>query len=230
MSRVSCIIPAYNEAARIGAVLAAAAGHPALAEVIVVDDGSRDGTAEIAAAMAGVRVIRQPQNGGKTRALVTGIAAASGELLLFLDADLEGLTHADISALVAPVAAGGAEVSISLRRNAPALWRRIGLDYISGERVMPRRLLDGRAAELNALPKFGFEVFLNRLWLDADCRIAVVRWDGVASPWKNRKYGLRAGLRADLGMLADIFRVIGPGAILAQIFAMRRRRIAAPPR
>lgn len=227
--RVSCIIPAFNEAVRIGCVLEAVAGHPDVAEVIVVDDASTDATAEIVAAIAattpGLRLIRQPQNRGKTAALAAGIEAAGAPLLLLLDADLIGLTPAHIAALIAPVRSGRADISISLRDNAPRLWRAIGLDYISGERVLARSLLDQPLEVLLRLPKFGFEVYLNTLCIGRRCRIAVVDWPGVKSPFKQSKYGLLAGLRADARMMGDIFRTVSPARIVAQILAMRAMRV-----
>lgn len=229
MTRISCIIPAWNEAARIGAVLQAASHHPDLAEVIVVDDGSTDGTDRIAEAAPGIRLIRQPENGGKTAAMVAGIAAARAEMLMFLDADLIGLTPAAISDLARPVLSGRADVSISLRGNAPGLWRQIGLDYISGERVMPRALLAARGPELLRLPRFGFEVHLNRLWLAERYRIAVVGWPDVASPTKARKAGLWRGIKGDALMMRDIFRVLPPAQALSQIHRMRGARVDPKP-
>ncbi|MFD0265287.1 bifunctional polysaccharide deacetylase/glycosyltransferase family 2 protein [Streptomyces sp. NPDC127106] len=85
---VSVIVPAYNESAGIEAAVRSllASDHPV--EVIVVDDGSTDGTADIVEALRlpGVRVIRQ-QNAGKPAALNTGIAAASCNLLVMVDGD-----------------------------------------------------------------------------------------------------------------------------------------------
>lgn len=223
---VSCIVPAYNEAPRIGAVLAAVAGHPGVAEVIVVDDGSTDGTADRAAGVAGVRVIRQARNGGKTRAVAAGIAAAGRSHLMLVDSDLVGLDAAHLSALIAPVATGRAGASISLRRNAPWPWRALGIDYISGERVMPRALLADRLETLHTLPRFGLEVFMNDLWLEAGWPIAVVPWPEVASPLKAEKAGgWAAGLRADAAMIGDIFRTKPVPATLRQIFTMRARRV-----
>lgn len=222
---VTCLIAAYNEASRIGAVLQAAAGHPMLREVIVVDDGSRDATADVAGQMPGVTVIRLPQNRGKTWALSVGIEAATAPHLLLLDADLLGLTPADLTALMAPVAEGRADVSLSLRGNAPRPWHWIGIDYISGERVVPRDMLAGRAEELRALPKFGFEVALNRAILDQRMRLAVVPWPGVASPLKAAKHGLWAGVKGDVGMMADIFRTVPPLAAARQIAGLRRLRV-----
>lgn len=86
--RVSIVIAAHDEAATIFDVVtrACAAVEDHEVEVIVVDDGSTDGTAEAAAA-AGAGVIRLPQNRGKGVALRTGITASSGDWLIFIDAD-----------------------------------------------------------------------------------------------------------------------------------------------
>lgn len=224
MSRgLSCVIPAYNEAPRIAAVLASVVDHPAIDEVIVVDDGSSDGTAEAAAAVPGIRLIRLEQNRGKSWAVSVGIEAAAQELVLLLDSDLLGLGPEALDALIAPVRAGQADVSISLRGNSPWPWRAIGLDYISGERVMPKALI-GAAEDLRALPRFGLEMHLNRRWIAAQSRIAVVRWNTVASPWKGAKRGRWAGILADVKMLTDMFRTVPLHRAAAQIQAMRRLR------
>ena len=220
---VSCVIPAWNEAPRIGAVLDAVTFHARLAEVIVVDDGSTDGTAG-AAARPGVTVIRQP-NRGKSAAVATGIAAARHDLVLLIDSDLQGLTPAALEALMVPVLSGQADVSVSLRRNAPWLWQRIGLDYISGERLVPRHLLPPPGV-MAALPRFGLEVEMNRRWIAAAARIAVVRWPAVDSPMKQAKRGARAGIAADLAMVRDIAATVGLPRAAAQIAAMRRLRVA----
>ncbi len=221
---VSCLIPAFNEAERIGAVLAAVVGHPLVDEVIVIDDASGDGTAEIGRNCQGVRLIAHRQNRGKTQALASGLVAATGEFLLLLDADLIGLEADDITALIQPVLTGRADISISLRQNAPRLWRLIGLDYISGERVFRKDLLTAQLQTLQVLPKFGFEVFLNNLCIARNYRIAVVRWDRVRSPFKNRKYGFVRGVLADLRMLRDIFATVSIWTIMRQITRMRRLR------
>ena len=91
---LSVVIPAYNEAAFIGTLLeriqavdlARVGVSP---ELIVVDDGSADATAEIAERHGGVRVIRQRPNAGKGAAVRAGIASATGSHVLIQDADLE---------------------------------------------------------------------------------------------------------------------------------------------
>ncbi len=224
-ARITCIVPVYNEGARVGAVLSVVAGHPLIAEVIVIDDGSSDDTAARVQAIDGVRLIRLPQNRGKTWALSVGIAEMETPFMLLLDGDLLGLTPDAITALARPVLDGNADMSISLRANAPRLWHWIGLDYISGERVLARTLLSEPLSVLRDLPKFGFEVYLNRLCIGRKTRIGVVRWPGVRSPFKNAKYGVWAGLRADVLMMRDIFKTVSPWLLLSQIVQMRKLRV-----
>jgi glycosyltransferase involved in cell wall biosynthesis len=222
---VSCIIPAYNEAARIAQVLAPVLGHPLIDEVIVIDDGSSDATSAVVAAIQGVRLITLAQNIGKTAALAQAIAQAQGPLLLLVDADLIGLSAEDLTALIRPVLTGQADLSISLRQNAPWLWRWIGLDYISGERVLKKSLIAPQLDALPQLPKFGFEVFLNSLAIAANQRLAVVAWPGVVSPLKASKYGFWTGLRGDIGMIRDMMRAVPALGLLRQIVALRRLRV-----
>ena len=221
---LTCLIPAYNEEARIAAVLQAVIGHPLIDQVLVIDDGSRDQTAEVVRGTSAQLIVMSP-NGGKTAALVRGLAEATGEFVLLVDADLVGLSADDLTALIAPVLSGRADVSISLRQNAPFIWRWLGLDYISGERVLRKSVLDGQDAALKNLPKFGFEVFLNGLLIQQTSRIAVVRWPGVVSPLKSRKYGIWAGIVADFRMMGDLFRVVPPMGLLGQIRQMLRLRV-----
>lgn len=85
-SAVSVVIPAFNAAGILPAAIASAQGDPAPGEIIVVDDGSTDGTANAAAGYAGVRVVRQ-DNAGPAAARNRGLAEAAGDWVAFLDAD-----------------------------------------------------------------------------------------------------------------------------------------------
>lgn len=218
---VTCLVPAWNEAPRIAAVLRAVVGHPLVDEVIVIDDASDDPTRAVAE-RAGARVLALPVNGGKSAAVAAGLREARGDLVLFLDADLIGLTADHVTALLSPVLTGQADATISLRQNAPLVWRLIGLDYISGERVMRRAPLIAALDRIAVLRRFGLEVFLNEAWLRAGLRVAVVRWPGVSSPVKARKHGLLRGIWADARMMADIFATVPPQVALGQIWRLRR--------
>ncbi len=222
--RLSCIIPAFDEGPRIGAVLDVVVGHPMIDEVIVIDDGSTDDTAEVVAGRADVRLVRLKVNVGKTRALAAGIAQAQGRWLLLVDSDLVGLGRDDLTALITPVLDDMADMSVSLRHNAPRLWHWIGLDYISGERVLRRDRIATRLSELHDLPRFGFEVWLNRICVETAARLAVVAWPGVDSPTKSRKFGLVRGTLADARMMLDLRRSAGALQLIRQIGQMRRLR------
>jgi glycosyltransferase involved in cell wall biosynthesis len=85
-SSVSIVIPAYNEAASIGGLVAVLVGTAPWHEVIVVDDGSKDETAA-RAREAGAAVVRHPYNKGNGAAVKSGIRRAAGEYILIIDAD-----------------------------------------------------------------------------------------------------------------------------------------------
>jgi glycosyltransferase involved in cell wall biosynthesis len=85
-STVSVVIPAYEEAAGVGSVVQSLRGTANWHEVLVIDDGSADATA-IVAATAGARVIKHPYNKGNGAAVKTGIRNAKGDYVLIVDAD-----------------------------------------------------------------------------------------------------------------------------------------------
>lgn len=123
---VAAIIPAKDESERIAATVHAVRALPKVDMVVVVDDGSTDNTAEVAAA-AGASVVRHPRNRGKSAAMASGAArvaewdatpddaegSGSPRALLFVDADL-GETAAVLAALIEPVLAGEADLSIAV--------------------------------------------------------------------------------------------------------------------
>ena len=99
------IIPAKDEETTIGGVLDAVLPHlecGLLDELIVVDDGSSDATAEVAA-RPGVTVLRRREGGGKGAAMSAGFEASSAELLLFLDGDVENTTEHFVPRMLGPL-------------------------------------------------------------------------------------------------------------------------------
>lgn len=120
MSKAAAIVPAKDEAERVGATVAALRSLPDVALVVVVDDGSTDSTAQVAAE-AGALVVRHALNQGKAAALTTGVARLAEEetrqgvdpfVLLFADADLEG-SAAHLGPLLEPVLGGAADLAVA---------------------------------------------------------------------------------------------------------------------
>lgn len=142
---VSVIVPAYNEAANIAATVRSlvASAYPAL-EVIVVDDGSSDGTAEIVERLGlrGVRVIRQA-NAGKPAALNTGIRAARAGLLVLVDGDTvfqPDTVHRLVQGFADPtVGAISGNTKVANRRRLLGRWQH--LEYVIGFNL-DRRMYD----------------------------------------------------------------------------------------
>jgi glycosyltransferase involved in cell wall biosynthesis len=132
--KLSVLIPAYNEARTIDEVLRLVCAVPIEKEIIVVDDGSVDGTREILAkwdGKDGVRVVLHAQNRGKGSAVSTAIREARGEILLIQDADLE-YDPAEYPTLLKPIEAGRADVVYGSRFRGSAenrvqfFWHTVG--------------------------------------------------------------------------------------------------------
>ena len=168
MTVLSVVIPAYNEengiveiAKRVLAVEPAlkSAGIAKL-ELLVVDDGSKDRTADVASSISGVRLIRHPRNKGYGAALKTGFSQASGELIGFLDAD--GTYPPEYFPQLCQAALKGADLVIGSRMagadSKMPLTRRVGnfffanllsllgrqkvTDSASGMRVFKKEILE----------------------------------------------------------------------------------------
>ncbi len=134
---LSIVIPAFNEERFIGTLLErirAVDLRPLglTSEIIVVDDGSRDRTVEIASGVAGIRVHRMPVNGGKGGAVRAGIELATGDLLIIQDADLEYAPN-DYVPMIQALQAGRGDVVYGSRYLGRGRYRNQSLAaYVGG--------------------------------------------------------------------------------------------------
>ncbi len=182
---LSVIVPAYNEAPTIASVLRQLREVPLPLEVIAVDDGSTDGTGaaldRLQAAGLVDRVIRHPINRGKGAAFRSGIAAATGDVIVAQDADLE-YDPRDLPKLLAPIRAGQA-------------------DAVYGSRFQggPRRVLFFWHAVGNRVLTLLSNMFTNLNLSDMETCYKMVRADLLKSlPLVTNRFGIEVELTARL--------------------------------
>lgn len=131
--KLSVVMPVYNERDTVEEILRQVKAVGLASEILIVDDGSTDGTRELLARLDGndgVRVILHNENMGKGSAVRTGIGAATGEIILIQDADLE-YDPRDYPRLLQPIEEGRAEVVYGSRflggpRTAMLFWHAVG--------------------------------------------------------------------------------------------------------
>lgn len=175
--KLSVIIPVYNEVKSIQVILERVQAQKLAHEIIVVDDGSKDGTRDVLAKLDGkksVRVILHERNKGKGAAVRTGMGAALGDVLLIQDADLE-YDPRDYPTLLKPLNEGVADVVYGSRflgasRRVTMFWHQVAnklltfmtnilyntilTDMETGYKVFRREILDGMVLHANS---FDFE-------------------------------------------------------------------------
>ncbi|MGE5529429.1 MAG: glycosyltransferase [Patescibacteria group bacterium] len=199
------IIPAYNEERTIGAVVAAARACRLIERVHVIDDGSTDRTAQ-AARRAGATVCTLRPNQGKTAALIRGAAAARADVLVLLDGDLLGLRAGHIEALLGPVLAGRAEMSIGIfndGRWVTDLSQRL-TPFLNGQRALRREIIEG------LLPvekmRYAADTILSRYAKRRGAKVRMVPLSGLTHVMKEEKVGLCRGFAARLAMYRQVFK------------------------
>jgi dolichyl-phosphate beta-glucosyltransferase len=178
---LSVIVPAFNEACRVGGFLIDAmqyldATMPDVWELIVVDDGSADGTADVINRLAQdqprLRLLRHPANIGKGAAVRTGVAASGGRRVLFADAD--GATPMAEERRLRRVIDAGADVAIGSRQARRMIGAPAGLAEADDPVVRTvhwHRFLIGRTFAFLANRLLGFR------YLDTQCGFKMFRRD-----------------------------------------------------
>jgi glycosyltransferase involved in cell wall biosynthesis len=222
--RVTAIVPAYNEASRIGRVLEVLTTYPDFREVIVIDDGSLDGTEEVARKFA-VRYEKNFLKKGKGRSMDRGVSLATGDVLFFCDADISGLTHEIIDEILGPVLRGTVDMFIGMRNRKWYFGHRViaFIPLLGGERAMTKRLWKS----LPAYYKRGFrvEAALNFYALYHGRGFQYSVFKGLSQVIKEKKYGFWEGTRQRWGMLYDIFSAQAKLHFLHLPEFMRKRRL-----
>ncbi len=201
-NRVTAIVPAYNERPRIEVVLSALLRAQYISEIIVVDDGSSDGTADFVKKMfPSVRFLANETNRGKAFSMNRGVEESSGGIIFFCDADLTGLTPETVDALVLPIIENTYDMYIGIRNNK---MQKSFLPFAlnSGERAIRKELWE-------KLPDFYKHRFRIEVGLNYMVRYSTKKGIGYAvMPYyqtlKEKKYGFFKGQRQRFGMNIDV--------------------------
>ncbi len=202
---ISAVIPAYNEEKTITDVVNALKKAENIDEIIVVSDGSQDGTA-VKAQLCGVKVIRLPENMGKGSAMKAGLEHSEGDIILFLDADLIGLTTEHINKLIEPVMNNRAAMAVGIFNNgrfSTDLHHKIS-PFLSGQRVVKRSILDA-ISDLE-ITGYGIEMALTKYVEKENIIVKEVILEDLTHVMKEEKFGLVRGFFERLKMYWEVYK------------------------
>jgi glycosyltransferase involved in cell wall biosynthesis len=209
---VAVIIPAFNEAKGIGSVLAVVRQADWIAEIVVVDDGSKDHTFEIASKCTEfdqrLCVIRHSKNLGKGQAIVTGLKATNTPVIMTLDADLIGLNPQHLMDLAHPVLVDSLDMAVAVFRKgrwSTDLSHRIA-PWLTGQRCLLREKMD--AISWNAAKGYGLETAITVAARRCHWRSEKVYWIGVSHPHSEGHRGIVRGIANRGKMYAQILRAM----------------------
>ena len=209
--KVAAIVPAHNEKDRISAVLDAIKSARTIDEIVVVSDGSTDGTYDLVAADPAVKAVRLDTNHGKGGAMREGAMSTDAEVVLFLDADLIGMDGEKVDAIVRPVAENRADMAIGIFRGGRGATDLAQLlaPYISGQRAMRRE-------EFLNIPKVdevrsGIETAITKYFRSRKLRVERVTLTGCTHYMKEEKLGLMKGFACRMRMYYDIGKILLDG-------------------
>lgn len=204
--KVVAIIPAYNEEERIAIVLEAIEETGLIDEIVVVNDGSTDRTAEVVKQFPEVILINKKENKGKGSALMIGMENTDGDILVFIDADLIGFTSEHVESLVRPLL-HDRDLVMTVGKFAGGRLRtdlsQSLVPFISGQRALRRSFLNGIDFSDTG---FGVEIALTRHAKEKNAKVEEVIMNDVSHVMKEEKLGLAKGAWARFGMYSDMVK------------------------
>jgi len=192
MQLISCIIPAYNEEKTIFDVVSKVSElkkENLISEIIVVSDGSKDKTAELAKLAGANKVIELSKNIGKGGALIEAIKEAKGDIFLFLDADLIGLKKEHIKLILEPIMKNIADMVIGYFDGQEIF------PYLSGQRGVRRYFLETLTNDEKAKKsRYNWEILINEKVKKFGGKISFVYLPSLDHLKKTKKYKIHKAL------------------------------------
>jgi glycosyltransferase involved in cell wall biosynthesis len=202
-------MPARDESLTIAGNVDAARNCSYVREVIVVDDGSTDDTADIARASGAKVITRADSTGSKAHAMADGVAATDADAILFVDADCTGLTSAHLDAICEPFVAGRATMSLGAF-DYGRVWNAFVLRWhpLSGERIIPRWVWD--AIPPHKLDGYTIEMRINEVIAERRLKTVARTMKGVFHRTKRVKLGRWDGVLRTLDMYREVIGLLWP--------------------
>lgn len=209
MEKVTLVIPAFNEERNIARVLqpvAQAVKENIVDEVIVVDDGSKDKTCEVVGHF-GYKKICLTENSGKGAAIKAGVDVAKNEIILIIDADLNGLTVEHIKKLLEPMRKDsrvGMVIGLTKKHDAESSRDRL-MSRLSGQRAVKRELLE----KIDRLEGAGYgtDVLITGYAKKHHIKVKKCNLVGVTQALKEQKRGPIKGAARRIKMFGEIAKV-----------------------
>ena len=195
--KITAIVCAYNEEKTIGNILDVLINSSVLNEIIVINDGSTDGTCSILHKYRRhdhLKIIELPINMGKGYAMVEGIMNTNSGLLVFVDADLLNFNLKYIKQLIKPLLEGKADMVIGQPTEDFADFHLNPFKPLAGERALFRQdilpLLDKMKDS-----RFGVETLINMHYKANNMKTIYVSLQGLQHPTKLQKYPLTLSIQ-----------------------------------
>ncbi|HZU73235.1 MAG TPA: glycosyltransferase [Acidimicrobiales bacterium] len=213
---VDAVVPARNEETTVASVVEACVGCRYVREVIVVDDGSTDDTAARAAA-AGAKVVRRsaladasgpsiPLPGSKAHAMEAGVEASDAEAILFVDADLLGITSGHLEDICRAYVETDAVMSIGCFDYGVLNPLVLRLPPTTGERIIPRWVFE--SVPPHKRDGYTIEVMINEVVAEGRCPTIARVMRGVTHRTKRQKFGMLHGYWRTWEMFRDLLALL----------------------
>lgn len=205
MYSITAIIAAYNEEKTIEKVLIEVKKVKIIDKIIVVSDGSKDRTAEIARQLD-IEVVELIENVGKGGALKRGIDICSSDIILLLDADLMGLTTKHIEDLLTPVIEKEVDMTIGIfdkGRLSTDLAQKV-TPYLSGQRAIRRYIIES-ISNID-ITRYGIEAAMTRYVRENKINSKKVSLKNLTHMMKEEKFGFVEGFKERMKMYWEVFK------------------------
>lgn len=223
-TKTTCIIPFYNEEYRVFQVLEVVTQIKNIDQIICVDDGSEDDTADIIQKYyPTVELIRLPYNQGKAAAIRQGLQIAEHENILLMDADLQSINKSEVEKAIQAIAQHNLDMLILRRVNAPWFVKFDRGDILlSGERIVKKKdLLKIFNQNVN---RYQVELAINLYMQKHKRNVRWMPWSAT-NTYKSKKIGLVAGYKKEFEMFTDIVLYAGFKNIVKQISSFATKKV-----